>query len=130
MSPGSNPPQTLAELTELLSSNNNFSNYRKVYHQCTGFKIPILYVLAQALHYKDSNLYFWIFLILLYFLACRYFSLICSVFEMLIVFFVNLSVFETLILIFSIPQWCPSEGSHLTAHSITWSGWWEFVELP
>ncbi|XP_059173320.1 ras guanyl-releasing protein 3-like isoform X1 [Physella acuta] len=45
------PPEsqkTLAELTELLSSNNNFSNYRKVYHHCTGFKIPIL-----GVHLKD-----------------------------------------------------------------------------
>lgn len=38
----------LMELTELLSSNNNFSNYRKVFHQCTGFKIPIL-----GVHLKD-----------------------------------------------------------------------------
>ncbi|BFZ07017.1 hypothetical protein BsWGS_10056 [Bradybaena similaris] len=45
------PPEsqkTLMDLTELLSSNNNFSNYRKVYHQCTGFKIPIL-----GVHLKD-----------------------------------------------------------------------------
>ncbi|KAL5009235.1 hypothetical protein ScPMuIL_014816 [Solemya velum] len=40
--------KTLMEYTELLSSNNNFSNYRKVYHQCTGFKIPIL-----GVHLKD-----------------------------------------------------------------------------
>nr|KAG5692524.1 hypothetical protein BaRGS_018729 [Batillaria attramentaria] len=38
----------LMEYTELLSSNNNFSNYRKVYHSCTGFKIPIL-----GVHLKD-----------------------------------------------------------------------------
>lgn len=38
----------LMEHTELLSSNNNFSNYRKVFHQCTGFKIPIL-----GVHLKD-----------------------------------------------------------------------------
>ncbi|PVD25412.1 hypothetical protein C0Q70_13068 [Pomacea canaliculata] len=38
----------LMEFTELLSSNNNFSNYRKVYHACTGFKIPIL-----GVHLKD-----------------------------------------------------------------------------
>ncbi|GFO32305.1 ras guanyl-releasing protein 3 [Plakobranchus ocellatus] len=45
------PPEsqkTLVDLTELLSSNNNFSNYRKVYHQCNGFKIPIL-----GVHLKD-----------------------------------------------------------------------------
>ncbi|KAK3802145.1 hypothetical protein RRG08_050031 [Elysia crispata] len=40
--------KTLMDLTELLSSNNNFSNYRKVYHQCNGFKIPIL-----GVHLKD-----------------------------------------------------------------------------
>ncbi|KAI8788025.1 ras guanyl-releasing protein 3 isoform X1 [Biomphalaria glabrata] len=40
--------KTLMDLTDLLSSNNNFSNYRKVYHQCTGFKIPIL-----GVHLKD-----------------------------------------------------------------------------
>ncbi|GFR65011.1 Ras GTPase-activating protein-binding protein 2 [Elysia marginata] len=40
--------KTLVDLTELLSSNNNFSNYRKVYHQCNGFKIPIL-----GVHLKD-----------------------------------------------------------------------------
>ncbi|XP_041354197.1 ras guanyl-releasing protein 3-like isoform X2 [Gigantopelta aegis] len=40
--------KTLVEFTELLSSNNNFSNYRKVYHQCTCFKIPIL-----GVHLKD-----------------------------------------------------------------------------
>ncbi|XP_046564912.1 ras guanyl-releasing protein 3-like isoform X1 [Haliotis rubra] len=38
----------LIEYTELLSSNNNFSNYRKIYHQATGFKIPIL-----GVHLKD-----------------------------------------------------------------------------
>ncbi|XP_052275428.1 ras guanyl-releasing protein 3-like isoform X4 [Dreissena polymorpha] len=38
----------LMEYTELLSSNNNFSNYRKVFHQCAGFKIPIL-----GVHLKD-----------------------------------------------------------------------------
>lgn len=41
--------QILMEFTELLSSNNNFSNYRKVYHACTGFKIPILYVIKLVL---------------------------------------------------------------------------------
>ncbi|XP_055956759.1 ras guanyl-releasing protein 3 isoform X1 [Patella vulgata] len=40
--------KTLMEFTELLSSNNNFSNYRKVYHQCVDFKIPIL-----GVHLKD-----------------------------------------------------------------------------
>lgn len=38
----------LTDFTELLSSNNNFSNYRKVYHACTAFKIPIL-----GVHLKD-----------------------------------------------------------------------------
>lgn len=39
------PPEIhmlLAEYTELLSSNNNFSNYRKALAQSTGFYIPIL----------------------------------------------------------------------------------------
>uniref|UniRef100_A0A0B7A5T2 Phorbol-ester/DAG-type domain-containing protein n=1 Tax=Arion vulgaris TaxID=1028688 RepID=A0A0B7A5T2_9EUPU len=36
------------DYTELMSSNNNFSTYRKVYHQSTGFKIPIL-----GVHLKD-----------------------------------------------------------------------------
>lgn len=36
--------QTLMEFTELLSSNNNFSNYRKVFNLCCAFKIPILWV--------------------------------------------------------------------------------------
>ncbi|KAK3092337.1 hypothetical protein FSP39_001507 [Pinctada imbricata] len=40
--------KTMMEYTELLSSNNNFSNYRKVFNQCPGFKIPIL-----GVHLKD-----------------------------------------------------------------------------
>ncbi|XP_021373157.1 ras guanyl-releasing protein 3-like isoform X2 [Mizuhopecten yessoensis] len=40
--------KTLMEFTELLSSNNNFSNYRKVFNQCCHFKIPIL-----GVHLKD-----------------------------------------------------------------------------
>ena len=36
--------QVLAEYTELLSSSNNFSNYRRALHQAkNGFRIPILY---------------------------------------------------------------------------------------
>ncbi|XP_052105523.1 ras guanyl-releasing protein 3-like isoform X1 [Mytilus californianus] len=40
--------KTLMEFTELLSSSNNFSNYRKVFNQCIHFKIPIL-----GVHLKD-----------------------------------------------------------------------------
>ncbi|XP_064601719.1 ras guanyl-releasing protein 3-like isoform X2 [Liolophura sinensis] len=40
--------KTLMEFTELLSSNNNFSNYRRALAQCTGFRIPIL-----GVHLKD-----------------------------------------------------------------------------
>ncbi|MED6268791.1 Ras guanyl-releasing protein 3, partial [Characodon lateralis] len=36
------------EMTELVSSNNNYSNYRKAFNQCCGFKIPIL-----GVHLKD-----------------------------------------------------------------------------
>jgi len=36
--------QVLAEYTELLSSSNNFSNYRRALHKAkNGFRIPILY---------------------------------------------------------------------------------------
>lgn len=38
----------LADLTELLSAGNNFSNYRRKLAECTGFKIPIL-----GIHLKD-----------------------------------------------------------------------------
>ncbi|KAJ9576133.1 hypothetical protein L9F63_007020, partial [Diploptera punctata] len=38
----------LADLTELLSSGNNFSNYRRKLAECKGFKIPIL-----GIHLKD-----------------------------------------------------------------------------
>ena len=36
--------QVLTEYTELLSSSNNFSNYRRALHKAkNGFRIPILY---------------------------------------------------------------------------------------
>lgn len=35
-------------MTELLSSRSNYSNYRRVYNDCTGFKVPIL-----GVHLKD-----------------------------------------------------------------------------
>eukprot|EP00061_Rhincodon_typus_P002229 g16947.t1 len=35
-------------MTELLSSCSNYSNYRRVFSECTGFKIPIL-----GVHLKD-----------------------------------------------------------------------------
>ncbi|XP_064622247.1 ras guanyl-releasing protein 3-like isoform X2 [Lineus longissimus] len=38
----------LADLADLLSSSNNFSNYRKALQICTGFRIPIL-----GVHLKD-----------------------------------------------------------------------------
>ncbi|KAI1893680.1 hypothetical protein AGOR_G00126190 [Albula goreensis] len=38
----------LSELTELLSSRSNYSTYRRVYSECTGFKVPIL-----GVHLKD-----------------------------------------------------------------------------
>lgn len=46
----SDTQKTLMEFTDLLSSNNNFSNYRKVFNQIkpTEFKIPIL-----AVHLRD-----------------------------------------------------------------------------
>ncbi|XP_078389221.1 RAS guanyl-releasing protein 4 [Cetorhinus maximus] len=40
--------KTLNEMTELLSSCSNYSNYRRVFSECTGFKIPIL-----GVHLKD-----------------------------------------------------------------------------
>lgn len=40
--------QALSEMTELLSSSSNYSNYRRVYSECTGFKVPIL-----GVHLKD-----------------------------------------------------------------------------
>ncbi|XP_078517219.1 RAS guanyl-releasing protein 4-like isoform X2 [Lissotriton helveticus] len=40
--------KTLNEMTELLSSRSNYSTYRRVYSECTGFKIPIL-----GVHLKD-----------------------------------------------------------------------------
>ncbi|XP_057703549.1 ras guanyl-releasing protein 3 isoform X2 [Corythoichthys intestinalis] len=36
------------EMTELVSSNNNYSSYRKAFNDCQGFKIPIL-----GVHLKD-----------------------------------------------------------------------------
>lgn len=40
--------KALSEMTELLSSRSNYSNYRRVYSECTGFKVPIL-----GVHLKD-----------------------------------------------------------------------------
>lgn len=40
--------QALSEMTELLSSCSNYSNYRRVYNECSGFKVPIL-----GVHLKD-----------------------------------------------------------------------------
>eukprot|EP00064_Thunnus_orientalis_P008408 superscaffoldBa00000997_g8431 len=37
-----------SEMTELVSSNNNYSCYRKAFNECQGFKIPIL-----GVHLKD-----------------------------------------------------------------------------
>ncbi|XP_036392359.1 RAS guanyl-releasing protein 4 isoform X2 [Megalops cyprinoides] len=38
----------LSEMTELLSSRSNYSTYRRVYSECSGFKVPIL-----GVHLKD-----------------------------------------------------------------------------
>ncbi|MGH0140030.1 UNVERIFIED_CONTAM: hypothetical protein FKN15_010011 [Acipenser sinensis] len=40
--------KALSEMTELLSSSSNYSWYRRVYADCSGFKIPIL-----GVHLKD-----------------------------------------------------------------------------
>uniref|UniRef100_A0A674MY90 RAS guanyl releasing protein 4 n=1 Tax=Takifugu rubripes TaxID=31033 RepID=A0A674MY90_TAKRU len=40
--------KALSELTELLSSRSNYVNYRRVYNECSGFKVPIL-----GVHLKD-----------------------------------------------------------------------------
>ncbi|KAM9481786.1 RAS guanyl-releasing protein 4 isoform 1-T1 [Clarias gariepinus] len=40
--------KALSEFTELLSSYSNYTNYRRVYNECTGFKVPIL-----GVHLKD-----------------------------------------------------------------------------
>uniref|UniRef100_A0A7N8XPH2 RAS guanyl releasing protein 4 n=1 Tax=Mastacembelus armatus TaxID=205130 RepID=A0A7N8XPH2_9TELE len=40
--------KALSEMTELLSSRSNYSNYRRVYNDCRGFKVPIL-----GVHLKD-----------------------------------------------------------------------------
>ncbi|XP_054652116.1 ras guanyl-releasing protein 3 isoform X2 [Dunckerocampus dactyliophorus] len=40
--------KTWSEMTELVSSNNNYSCYRKAFSECHGFKIPIL-----GVHLKD-----------------------------------------------------------------------------
>ncbi|XP_013880600.1 RAS guanyl-releasing protein 4, partial [Austrofundulus limnaeus] len=40
--------KVLSEFTELLSSRSNYSNYRRVYGECRGFKVPIL-----GVHLKD-----------------------------------------------------------------------------
>ncbi|XP_019642508.1 PREDICTED: ras guanyl-releasing protein 3-like isoform X1 [Branchiostoma belcheri] len=54
--------KALHEMTEMLSSNGNFANYRKQLSECKGFKIPILGVhlkdliaLHTALHDKVEN---------------------------------------------------------------------------
>uniref|UniRef100_A0A3Q3DKK6 RAS guanyl releasing protein 4 n=1 Tax=Hippocampus comes TaxID=109280 RepID=A0A3Q3DKK6_HIPCM len=40
--------KALSEMTELLSSRSNYSNYRRLYGECSGFKVPIL-----GVHLKD-----------------------------------------------------------------------------
>ncbi|XP_061733894.1 RAS guanyl-releasing protein 4 isoform X4 [Nerophis ophidion] len=40
--------KALSEMTDLLSSRSNYSNYRRVYSECAGFKVPIL-----GVHLKD-----------------------------------------------------------------------------
>ncbi|XP_051934864.1 RAS guanyl-releasing protein 4 isoform X1 [Hippocampus zosterae] len=40
--------KALSEMTELLSSRSNYSNYRRLYSECSGFKVPIL-----GVHLKD-----------------------------------------------------------------------------
>lgn len=40
--------KALSEMTELLSSCSNYSNYRRLYSECSGFKVPIL-----GVHLKD-----------------------------------------------------------------------------
>ncbi|XP_055081750.1 RAS guanyl-releasing protein 4 isoform X2 [Periophthalmus magnuspinnatus] len=40
--------KALNEMTELLSSRSNYINYRRVYNECSGFKVPIL-----GVHLKD-----------------------------------------------------------------------------
>lgn len=40
--------QIWSEMTDLVSSNNNYSCYRKAFNECQGFKIPIL-----GVHLKD-----------------------------------------------------------------------------
>ncbi|XP_077468167.1 RAS guanyl-releasing protein 4 [Stigmatopora argus] len=40
--------KALSEMTELLSSRSNYGNYRRVYGECSGFKVPIL-----GVHLKD-----------------------------------------------------------------------------
>ncbi|XP_055370231.1 RAS guanyl-releasing protein 4 isoform X2 [Betta splendens] len=40
--------KALSEMTELLSSRSNYINYRRVYSDCSGFKVPIL-----GVHLKD-----------------------------------------------------------------------------
>uniref|UniRef100_A0A3B3DUG8 RAS guanyl releasing protein 3 (calcium and DAG-regulated) n=1 Tax=Oryzias melastigma TaxID=30732 RepID=A0A3B3DUG8_ORYME len=42
------PEQIWSEMTELVSSSNNYSCYRKAFNECRGFKIPIL-----GVHLKD-----------------------------------------------------------------------------
>ncbi|XP_054650080.1 RAS guanyl-releasing protein 4 isoform X1 [Dunckerocampus dactyliophorus] len=40
--------KVLSEMTDLLSSRSNYSNYRRLYSECSGFKVPIL-----GVHLKD-----------------------------------------------------------------------------
>ncbi|XP_035009678.1 RAS guanyl-releasing protein 4 isoform X3 [Hippoglossus stenolepis] len=40
--------KALSEMTELLASRSNYSNYRRLYNECSGFKVPIL-----GVHLKD-----------------------------------------------------------------------------
>ncbi|XP_034086489.1 RAS guanyl-releasing protein 4 isoform X1 [Gymnodraco acuticeps] len=40
--------KALSEMTELLSSRSNYINYRRLYNECSGFKVPIL-----GVHLKD-----------------------------------------------------------------------------
>ncbi|KAM7412674.1 hypothetical protein PAMA_020177 [Pampus argenteus] len=40
--------KALSEMTELLSSRSNYRNYRRVYNECSGYKVPIL-----GVHLKD-----------------------------------------------------------------------------
>jgi len=48
--------QVLAQYTELLSSSNNFSNYRRALHKAkNGFRIPILYAFSPFRFYNVQD---------------------------------------------------------------------------